>query len=111
MMENIDYAELPAEMLTDVTGGQTTNPDAGNWQATGANMGTAFIYRNMLWHRLAYGETLGKLAGMYGTSVHQIRVWNPLTTDPTQVLQAGAALVVKKEPTSWDFANYPQYQF
>lgn len=110
-MEEINYAELPAEALADVVGGQTTDPDAGNWQAIGADMGTAFLYRDMLWHRLAYGETLGKLAGMYGTSVQQIRKWNPLTTDPTQVLQAGAALVVRKYPTATDLAYYPRYQF
>lgn len=110
-MEEIKYEELTAVELTDVTGGQTTNPDGANWQAVGAEMGTAFIYRNMLWHRLKYGETLWLLSQKYGVSVAQIRQWNPATTDPTKVLQAGAALVVRKNPTEEDMVNYPQYHF
>lgn len=111
MMEEMNYAELTAEALTDVTGGQTTDPNAANWQATGASMGTAFLYNGMLWHRLKLGETLSLLARMYGTSVGQIRRWNPQTTDGSQILQAGAALIVRKNPTDWDIANYPVYQF
>lgn len=108
-MENIE--ELTAEELTDVAGGQTTNPDGANWQAVGAEMGTAFIYRNMLWYRLKFGDTLWQVSQQYGTTVSQIRSWNPATTDPTKVLQAGAALIVRTKLTAEDRAKYPDYRF
>lgn len=110
-MEEIKYEELTAVELADVAGGQSTDPDAANWQATGAEMGTAFIFRNMLWHRLKLGDTLWKVSQQYGTTVDQIRKWNPATTDPKTVLQAGAALVVKTNLTAADLANYPAYRF
>lgn len=108
-MANVE--ELTAEELTDVSGGQTTNPDAANWQAVGAEMGTAFIYRNMLWHRLKLGDTLWQVSQQYGTTVDQIRQWNPATTDPNKVLQAGAALIVRTKLTDADRVNYPAYRF
>lgn len=110
-MEEIKYEELTAAELADVAGGQTTDPDAANWQATGAEMGTAFIFRNMLWHRLKLGDTLWQLSQQYGTTVEQIRLWNPASTDSKVVLQAGAALVVRTNLTDADLANYPAYRF
>lgn len=110
-MEEIKNAELDAEALEVVAGGQTSNPDAANWQAVNAEMGTAFLYRNMLWYRLKLGDSLWKVSQQFGTTVADLRAWNPATTDPSQVLQAGAALVVKKYPNQWDFAHYPHYQF
>lgn len=110
-MEEIKNEELTAAELADVAGGQTTDPDAANWQAVGAEMGTAFIYRNMLWHRLKFGDTLFQVAQQYGTTVGQIRQWNPVTTDPNKVLPAGAALVVRTNLTAADLATYPAYHF
>lgn len=108
-MDELKNCELNAEELADVAGGQTQDANGAHWQPVTVPMGTAFQYRGHVWYRFKLGDTLGAVAAKFGVSPEYIQGMNPLTIRNINKIDAGDAVVVRKNPAGYThLKHYPQ---